>query len=140
MGFYSGDFQDKALQSSIGNILCSKFGDVVEVNKLLQEEKLRLVSMGDSRGLEIKDNEILYISEAQNTSIDLIKLCISRAAEGSKIIIEGDFTSQVDSVAFEGDNNGLKRVINAFKGHPEFGYVQLQHIYRSRIAQLCDLL
>ena len=86
------------------------------------------------------DNEILWITEAQNTSVDLIKLCLSRMSSGAKAIIEGDYDSQLDNKAFEGSNNGLRRIITAFKGQKEFGYVQLQNVWRSRIAQLCELL
>ena len=140
MGFYGGDFIDKAMQNSIGQILTTKFGDRYAVDLLLSQNKLKLVSMADCRGMEISDSEILWITESQNTSIDLIKLCLSRVSSGAKVFIEGDYLSQVDSNAFDGNNNGLKRMIDAFKGHEEFGYVQLQNVWRSRIAELCELL
>jgi predicted ribonuclease YlaK len=101
MGYYSGDMLEKAMQSSIGQILTTKFGDASIVEILLQQEKLKLVSMADARGMEIRDNEIMWITEAQNTSVDLIKLCLSRVSSGAKVIIEGDYTSQVDSNTFE---------------------------------------
>lgn len=140
MGYYSGDFIDKAMNNSIGQILTTKFGDRYAVDILLSQNKLKLVSMADCRGMEIADNEILWITEAQNTSVDLIKLCLSRVSSGAKVFIEGDYTSQVDSNSFEGINNGLKRIINAFKNHEEFGYIQLQNVWRSKIAELCELL
>ena len=140
MGFYGGDFIDKAMQNSIGQILTTKFGDRYAVDLLMSQNKLKLVSMADCRGMEISDSEILWITEGQNTSIDLIKLCLSRVSSGAKVFIEGDYLSQVDSYAFSGDNNGLKRIIDAFKGYEEFGYVQLQNVWRSKIAELCELL
>lgn len=140
MGFYGGDFIDKAMQNSIGQILTTKFGDRYAVDLLLSQNKLKLVSMADCRGMEISDSEILWITESQNTSIDLIKLCLSRVSSGAKVFIEGDYLSQVDSNAFDGNNNGLKRMIDVFKGHEEFGYIQLQNVWRSKISQLCELL
>ena len=140
MGFYGGDFIDKAMQNSIGQILTTKFGDRYAVDLLLSQNKLKLVSMADCRGMEISDSEILWITESQNTSIDLIKLCLSRVSSGAKVFIEGDYLSQVHSNAFDGNNNGLKRMIDVFKGHEEFGYVQLQNVWRSKIAELCELL
>ena len=140
MGFYGGDFIDKAMQNSIGQILTTKFGDRYAVDLLLSQNKLKLVSMADCRGMEISDSEILWITESQNTSIDLIKLCLSRVSSGAKVFIEGDYLSQVDSNAFDGNNNGLKRMIDVFKGHEEFGYIQLQNVWRSKIAELCELL
>lgn len=140
LGFYSGEFLDKAMLNSIGNILTTKFGDRYAVDYLIQQNKLKLVSMADCRGMEISDNEILWITEASNTSVDLMKLCLSRVSSGAKVIIEGDYEAQVDSREFAGDNNGLKRVIEVFKDHKEFGYVQLQNVWRSKIAELCELL
>ena len=140
MGFYSGDSIEKAMQNSIGSILTTKFGDRFAVDMLIQQDKLRLVSMADIRGMEVRDSEILYIPEAENTSVDLIKLCLSRASSGCKIIIEGDYQSQVDSILFSGKENGMRRVIEAFKGRPEFGHVFLPNVWRSKIAELCELL
>lgn len=138
MGFYTGDFIDKAMQNSIGQILTTKFGDRYAVDLLIQQDKLKLVSMADARGMEIRDNEILYITECQNTSVELLKLCLSRASANCKIMIEGDYNSQVDSYSFDGNNNGMKRVIEVLKGEYIFGYVELQNVWRSKIAELVD--
>ena len=140
LGFYSGDFCEKAMQNSIGQTLITKFGDRLAIDFLLQQEKIKLVSMADVRGMEVKDSEILWITECQNTSIDLVKLCLSRVSSGAKILLEGDYKSQVDSYSFEGENNGLRRVIECFQNHSEFGYVQLKNVWRSKIAELCELL
>lgn len=140
MGYYSGDATEKAMQNSVGSILTTKFGDRYAVDMLLQQDKIRLVSMADVRGMEVRDNEILYITEAQNTSIELLKLCLSRASSECKIIIEGDYNSQVDSYLFDGTSNGMKRVIDVLKGEEEFGYIHLPNIWRSKIAALVDRL
>lgn len=121
-------------------MLATKFGDQFGVELLIQQGKLKLVSLADCRGMEIRDNEILYLTESQNTTIDLIKLALSRVSSGAKVIIEGDDKTQVDLNIFEGRNNGLRRVIDVFKGHEEFGYIELQNIWRSKLAQLAELL
>lgn len=140
MGFYTGDATEKAMQNSVGSILTTKFGDRFAVDMLIQQDKLRLVSMADVRGMEVRDNEILYITECQNTSVELLKLCLSRASSECKIIIEGDYNTQVDSYMFDGSSNGMKRVIEVLKGHEELGYVHLPNVWRSKIAALVDLL
>ena len=140
MGFYSGNATEKALQNSIGSILTTKLGDKFAVDLLLQQDKIRLVSMADVRGMEVRDNEILYITECQNTTKELLKLCLSRASSGCKIVIEGDYNSQVDSYLYDGDSNGMKRVIDVLKGEEEFGYVNLPNVWRSKIATLVDKL
>jgi predicted ribonuclease YlaK len=136
MGYYSGNAIDKAMQNFIGQVLCTKFGDRKIVDLMLEQDIIKLVSFADCRGMEVKDNEILYISEAQNTSVELLKLGLSRASQGAKIIIEGDYNSQVDNRVFEGINNGMKRAVDILKGEDLFGYVELQNIHRSKIADL----
>lgn len=138
LGFYSGSMQEKLLQNSIGNVLNTKFGDRFAVDVLLNQDKIRLISMADCRGMEVRENEILYITEAQNTTSELIKLCLSRACTGSKIIIEGDYDSQVDSYAYEGKYNGMRRAIDVLKGSGLFGCVNLQNVWRSDLAKLVD--
>lgn len=138
MGYYAGDMIEKAMASGIGNMLTSKFGDRYAIDMLIQQGKIKLVSMADVRGFEIRDDEILYITEAQNTSADLMKLCLSRASQGAKIIVEGDYLSQVDDVCFEGNSNGMKRAIEVLKGEDIFGFVELQNVWRSKIAALVE--
>ena len=140
MGYYSGNATEKGLQQFLGHMLATKFGDQFGVELLIQQGKIKIVSLADCRGMEIRDNEILYMTECQNTTVDLMKIALSRVSSGAKVIIEGDYKTQVDSHLFEGKNNGLRKVIESFKGHEEFGYVELQNIWRSKLAQLAELL
>lgn len=138
VGFYKGDALDKLMQNSIGNILTTKFGDRSTVDLMILQEKIKIVAMSDIRGMEVRDNEILYITECQNTSKELLKLCLSRASQNCKIILEGDYDSQVDNYSFEGNNNGMKRAIDVLKGEDIFGFVELQNVWRSKIANLVE--
>ena len=137
---YTGDMVKKAMQNSIGNILITKFGDRYIVDQMLAQEKIKIVSIADCRGMEIRDNEVLFLSEAQNASIDMVKLLLTRASSECKIVLEGDTEAQVDSHAFEGRNNGLKRIIERFKGEKLFGYVDLPNVWRSKLAELAEKL
>ena len=136
LGFYKGSRIEKAMSNSIGEILISKFGDRYIVDNLIGQEKIRLLSMADARGCQVQDNEILYITECQNASIDLLKLCLSRCSQGCKIILDGDFDAQVDSWQFEGRKNGLRRAVDALKGNELVGIVELPNVWRSKIAEL----
>lgn len=107
---------------------------------MLAQEKIKIVSIADCRGMEIRDNEILFLSEAQNASIDMVKLLLTRASSECKIVLEGDTEAQVDSHVFEGRNNGLKRIIERFKGEKLFGYVDLPNVWRSKLAELAEKL
>ena len=140
MGYYTGNAIEKAKQTSIGHILNSKFGDPIVVDNLLATGRLRLISMADARGCEIDDDSILWITEAQNTTPDLLKLCLQRCSSGCKVFLEGDYRAQVDDAMFTGGNNGLKRVIDTFAGDSLFGYIDLPNVWRSRIAELAEKL
>lgn len=138
MGYYSGNSVEKGMQQFIGNMLITKFGDKSIVNTLISQEKIRLIPMADSRGMEVSDNQILYITECQNTTPDLLKICLSRCSKDAKIIIEGDPYQQVDKVDYVGKNNGLLKAIEIFKNEDIFGCVHLPNVWRSRIADLAD--
>ena len=138
LGWYSGNRLDKMLQNSIGTMLNSKLGDPIAIHTLISQNKLDIIPISDVRGMEITDNQILYISEAQNQSIDLCKLSIQRASKNAKILLEGDIDTQVDAREFEGHLNGLRRAIEVFKGEDMFSTVYLPNIHRSRIADIAD--
>lgn len=138
MGYYAGNMIEKSLQTNIGHIFTTKFGDKFAIDNYIAQGKIKLLPMADCRGSEITDNEILWITEAENTSADLMKICLSRVSSQAKVIIEGDY-DQIDSVAFE-RNNGMLRAIEVFSGDEMFGYVQLQNVWRSHIAELADKL
>lgn len=138
LGYYQGSLIEKALQSNIGNVLITKFGDRFAVENLIAQGKLKLVPMVDCRGMEIRDNEILYITEAENMTVDMMKICLSRASQYAKIIVEGDY-KQIDNRIFVVDN-GMNRLVEKLKGEDCFGYVQLQNVWRSKIATLMDKL
>jgi len=139
-GYFKGTALEKAMQNGIGEILRTKFNDTKKLESMIMSEQIKLLSMADCRGTEVKDNEILWITESQNMSIELMKICLSRCSQNAKIIIEGDYNSQVDNYAFENNNNGMKRAIEVLKGENIFGYVELQNVWRSKIASLVEKL
>lgn len=111
------------------------------VEQLMNEDKLILLPMSDIRGYDTSGmNAGIYITEAQNLDIDLIKLALQRAGEDSIFILDGDVKSQVDLVDYEGINNGMKRVSKVFRGEDIYGEVELQQIHRSKIAEIANKL
>jgi len=99
---------------------------------------LEPIHLGYIRGRDIR-NAIIYCTEAQNLTIDHMKLLVGRVGEGSQLWLDGDFLMQVDKPIFE-KSNGLQNIIEKLKGNPNFGYVELQKSERSEIAALADLL
>jgi predicted ribonuclease YlaK len=77
LGFYPGSRDEKLLDSQIGNMLASKLGDKLMVEKMIAEGKLILLPMSDVRGYDTSGMHAgVYISEAQNMDITLIKLAL----------------------------------------------------------------
>ena len=106
---------------------------------MIQEEKLILLPMSDIRGYDTSNMRAgIYISEAQNLDIDLMKLTLQRIGEDSFCIIDGDCKTQVDDIHFAGNNNGMKRASEVFRGHDVYGEVTLKNIHRSNIALIAE--
>lgn len=141
LGYYPGSKDEKLLDSQIGNMLSSKFGGRIEVERMIQEEKLLLLPMSDIRGYDTSGMRAgIYISEAQNLDIVLMKLALQRIGEDSICIIDGDDKTQVDDIAFAGDNNGMRRVSKIFRNNNIYGEIELKNIHRSQIARLAEKL
>ena len=137
---YPGDREEKLLDSQIGNLLISKFGgDRDAVERLIDSGELLLLPMSDIRGFDTSGmNAAVYISEAQNLDIELMKLALQRIGEDSICILDGDSDAQVDLSLYAGANNGMKRVSEIFKGHDCYGEVTLKNIHRSKIAEIAQ--
>lgn len=141
LGFYPGSRTEKLLDSQIGNLLESKLGDRIAVERLIDDGQLILLPMSDIRGYDTTNmHAAVYISEAQNLDIELMRLALQRIGEDSICIIDGDYAHQVDMSSYAGSSNGMRRVSEIFKGQSFYGEVELQNIYRSKIAQVAELL
>lgn len=82
----------------------------------------------------------IYVTEAQNLTVDLMKLILQRVGEDSICVIEGDNLAQVDMVEYSGNNNGMRRLSQVFRGNDFFGQIELQTIHRSQIAELAQYM
>lgn len=141
LGFYPGSRDEKLLDSQIGNLLASKLGDKIAVEKLTEEGTLVLLPMSDIRGYDTTGMKAgIYISEAQNMDIELMRLALQRIGEDSICILDGDSDAQVDLSIYAGTNNGMRRVSEIFRNDQIYGEVTLQNIHRSRIARLAQKL
>lgn len=139
LGFYPGTRDEKLLDSQIGNLLVSKFGSRLEVERMIQEEKLALLPMSDIRGYDTSGMRAgVYISEAQNMSVNLMKLALQRIGEDGICIIDGDCKTQVDDIQFAGSNNGMRRVSKIFRGEDIYGEITLKNIHRSKIGRIAE--
>ena len=139
LGYYPGTRDEKLLDSQIGNLLISKLGGRVAVEQMINEEKLVLLPLSDIRGYDTTGMSAgIYISEAQNLDIELMKLTLQRIGEDSICIIDGDCKAQVDDIHFAGSSNGMKRASQVFRGEDIYGEITLKNIHRSKIAKVAE--
>ena len=139
LGYYPGTRDEKLLDSQIGNLLSSKLGGRIAVEQMIQKEELVLLPLSDIRGYDTSGMRAgIYISEAQNLDIELMKLTLQRIGEDSICIIDGDCNAQVDDIHFSGSNNGMKRASKVFRGEDIYGEITLKNIHRSKIARVAE--
>lgn len=103
--------------------------------KLLEDQGLlRLEPLTYIRGRSIP-NQFIIIDEAQNLTQHEVKTIISRAGEGTKIILTGD-PEQIDHPKLNLKNNGLTYAIEKFKTHSITAHIKLIKGERSELADL----
>jgi PhoH-like ATPase len=111
---------------------------LMPLDELIYQGKVSLEAITYMRGRSIPYQFVL-IDEAQNLTPHEIKTLISRAGEGSKIILAGD-PYQIDTPYLDFSNNGLVYTSEKFKGQKIFGSVFLEISERSELSKLAGKL
>jgi len=143
LGFLPGDVEEKLtpwmqpifdnvdlLLNSVDNQGKKKRGykELVDMG-ILQIEALTYI-----RGRSIP-KQYLIVDEAQNLTPHEIKTIITRAGEGTKIVLTGD-PYQIDNPYVDSSSNGLNYVVVRFRGEKIAGHVTLAKGERSPLAEL----
>jgi len=114
-----------------GKVTNSK--QMYSVNQLLKDGVLQVEPLTYIRGRTIP-NQYMIVDEAQNLSPHEIKTILTRAGEGTKIVLTGDI-EQIDSPYLDKNNNGLTYAINKFKDESLAAHVTLVKGERSELAE-----
>ncbi len=110
----------------------------VTVERLLQANALGIAPINYLRGRSIHDT-IIIVDDAQNLTLEDMKLVLTRAGQGSRVIMTGD-PDQIDRSEVNSLSNGLVQVVERFKGQPCFGHLRMQDVVRSKIAEMAAKL
>ena len=141
IGYLPGTKEEKLLpwmQPIFDNLeyLCAATGG--ESNETLKwvmdSKKIEMEAVTYIRGRSIPKMYII-IDEAQNLTPHEVKTIISRAGEGTKVILAGDPT-QIDNPYLDRDSNGLTYIVGKFIDHKIYGHVFLDKTERSELAAL----
>ncbi len=108
--------------------------DIKSAEQLMNDKVIELEALTYIRGRSLP-GQFIIIDEAQNLSPHEVKTIVSRAGEGSKVVLTGD-PHQIDSPYLDANSNGLSYLVEAFKGQEIFGHVTLHRSERSRLAEL----
>jgi len=104
--------------------------------ELANEGLLKIEALTYIRGRSIPD-QFMIIDEAQNLTKHEVKTIISRAGEGTKIILTGD-PDQIDNPRLDSINNGLSYVIEKFKDQNIAAHIHLSKGERSELADIAS--
>ncbi|MEW5983250.1 MAG: PhoH family protein [Acidobacteriota bacterium] len=115
-----------------------KEGSHPTVEGLLQSRTLEIAPINYLRGRSIHDAAIV-VDDGQNLTQEDMKLVLTRAGEGSRVILTGD-PDQIDRAEITSLSNGLVQVVERFKGEPCFAHLTMHEVVRSRIAELAAKL
>ena len=141
IGFLPGDINEKLgpwMQPIFDNIdfLFNNSGKKSSETwlELEKEGLLKIEALTYIRGRSIP-HQYMIIDEAQNLSKHEIKTIITRAGEGTKIILTGD-PDQIDNPKLDSTNNGLSYVIAKFKDQRIAAHITLTKCERSELADI----
>ena len=108
------------------------------INKMREEDKLQISALSYIRGRSL-NNIYFIVDEAQNLTPHEVKTIITRAGEGTKVVLTGD-VFQIDHPYLDSQSNGLTYLIEKMKGQHLYAHVHLEKGERSELADLASHL
>jgi PhoH-like ATPase len=108
------------------------------IEKLQRDEVIELEALTYIRGRSIP-RQFVIVDEAQNLTPHEVKTIISRAGEGTKMVLTGD-PYQIDNPYLDSSSNGLAYAVEHMKTQALHGHATLNKSERSALAALAASL
>jgi PhoH-like ATPase len=102
--------------------------------ELINQGMLNIEPLTYIRGRSIP-NQYLIVDESQNLTPHEIKTIVTRAGQGTKVVLTGD-SYQIDNPYIDASNSGLTYSVERFKGQKISAHVSLTKGERSELAEL----
>lgn len=143
LGFLPGDIEEKLtpwMQPIFDNVELLLSGHEAEKRHSKGYKELMAMGILDIepltyiRGRSIP-NQFMIVDEAQNLTPHEIKTIVTRAGEGTKIVLTGD-PYQIDNPYVDASSNGLTYVVERFKEQGIAAHITLTRGERSELAEL----
>ena len=109
-----------------------------KIDYLFSSGQIEVDSLTYIRGRSLPKQYII-IDDAQNLTPHEIKTIISRAGNGTKIVLTGD-PYQIDNPYLDASSNGLTYLVERFKGQSVYGHLMFSKSERSVLAALSSEL
>jgi len=146
IGFLPGDLSDKLnpwmkpifdnlelLLNGSDDPARNRRGGPPSYQALLDQKIIEVEALTYIRGRSIP-RQFLVIDEAQNLTPHEVKTVITRAGEGTKVVLTGD-PYQIDNPYVDATSNGLTYVVEHFKGMGLAGHMTFRKGERSELAE-----
>ena len=104
------------------------------LNDFLDHGFIELEPLTYIRGRSLPDQYII-IDEAQNLTPHEMKTIITRAGEGTKVVLTGD-PYQIDIPYLDSESNGLSMSVEKLKNEEIVGHITLEKGERSKLADI----
>jgi PhoH-like ATPase len=143
LGFLPGDLEEKLtpwMQPIFDNVELLLTGHEGEkrhskgYKELMAMGILEIEPLTYIRGRSIP-NQYLIVDEAQNLTPHEIKTIVTRAGEGTKVVLTGD-PYQIDNPYVDAESNGLTYVVERLKEQTISGHITMMKGERSELAEL----
>lgn len=140
LGYLPGDIEQKLnpwMQPIFDNVEFLMGNDkkaAGRAQELINQGMLNIEPLTYIRGRSIP-KQFLIVDEAQNLTPHEIKTIITRAGQGTKIVLTGDIY-QIDNPYVDSATSGLTYAVEKFKGYPIFAHITLVKGERSPLAEL----
>ncbi len=145
IGYLPGTKEEKLsswMQPIFDNLelLCASLGNepTDTLRWVLDSKKIEMEAVTYIRGRSLP-RMFIIIDEAQNLTPHEVKTIVSRAGEGTKVVLAGDPT-QIDNPYLDKDSNGLTYTIGKFKNSNIHSNIFLEKTERSELAALATEL
>ena len=147
LGFLPGDISEKLdpyMQPLYDNLTvirhqCGENTQAAQrINDMRESEKLLVSPLAYIRGRSLQ-RIFFIVDEAQNLTPHEVKTIITRAGEGTKVVLTGDI-AQIDQPYLDGLSNGMSYLINRMMGQSLYAHVTLEKGERSALADLASEL
>jgi phosphate starvation-inducible PhoH-like protein len=134
LGFLPGDLQQKVdpYLRPLYDALYDMFG-AESYQKQLEHGAIEVAPLAYMRGRTLDDSFII-LDEAQNTSIEQMKMFLTRLGANSRMVVTGDVT-QIDLP--EGKTSGLIHAVRILKGIPDIAIIRFteKDVVRHKLVQ-----